>query len=169
MVWNRSSLDAVLVKQAWHVDGGHLFGRKLDCPPHCLDVFIPLIDVPPGEVKTCGMQQSPSSSSQHNAIVFEIRRETFDLSSQPLDCRAMKLTEKRSADDRGQSSGQRNSAPAHTRSQALRKSRLCSTPRARRLFPSHRCCAKAQQFCVFGTAQTAEFAETSLGEHLGIN
>lgn len=33
--------------QAWHVDGGHLFGRKLDCPAHCLDVFIPLIDVPP--------------------------------------------------------------------------------------------------------------------------
>jgi ectoine hydroxylase-related dioxygenase (phytanoyl-CoA dioxygenase family) len=32
--------------QAWHVDGGHLFGRKLECPAHCLDVFIPLVDVP---------------------------------------------------------------------------------------------------------------------------
>jgi len=32
--------------QAWHTDGGHLFGRKLDCPAHCLDVFVPLVDVP---------------------------------------------------------------------------------------------------------------------------
>ena len=36
-----------LWSQAWHCDGGHLFNRKIDCPPHCLDVFIPLIDVPP--------------------------------------------------------------------------------------------------------------------------
>ena len=33
--------------QAWHVDGTHLFGKKCQCPPHCLDVFVPLMDMTP--------------------------------------------------------------------------------------------------------------------------
>jgi ectoine hydroxylase-related dioxygenase (phytanoyl-CoA dioxygenase family) len=33
--------------QSWHVDGTHLFAKKLQCPPHCLDVFVPLMDMTP--------------------------------------------------------------------------------------------------------------------------
>ena len=32
--------------QPYHTDGGHLFGKSTECPAHCLDVFVPLIDVP---------------------------------------------------------------------------------------------------------------------------
>jgi hypothetical protein len=33
--------------QSWHVDGGHLWGRQLQCPPHCVDIFVPLMDMSP--------------------------------------------------------------------------------------------------------------------------
>mmetsp|Transcript_38204 Transcript_38204/g.59633 ORF Transcript_38204/g.59633 Transcript_38204/m.59633 type:complete len:288 (-) Transcript_38204:129-992(-) len=30
--------------QAWHADGEHLF-TQVHCPPHCINVFVPLVDV----------------------------------------------------------------------------------------------------------------------------
>jgi hypothetical protein len=47
--------------QAWHVDGTHLFGKKLQCPPHCLDVFVPLMDMTPALGPTEFIPGTPST------------------------------------------------------------------------------------------------------------
>jgi hypothetical protein len=36
------------VEQPWHTDGEHLFGPEIPTlPPHCLNVFVPLVDISP--------------------------------------------------------------------------------------------------------------------------
>mmetsp|Transcript_25988 Transcript_25988/g.78009 ORF Transcript_25988/g.78009 Transcript_25988/m.78009 type:complete len:142 (+) Transcript_25988:2-427(+) len=37
-------MDTRVHRRSWHVDGGHLDPAK-HAPPHCLNIFVPLVDV----------------------------------------------------------------------------------------------------------------------------
>ncbi len=80
----KTSIDSA--SQKWHSDGGHLFDH-VHLPPHCINVFYPLVDVSsengPTEVMTgthrLGLQNNPSATAiklcckAGSAILFDYR------------------------------------------------------------------------------------------------
>ncbi len=74
-------------EQPWHTDGEHLFGPEVPTlPPHCLNVFVPLVDITPdnGGTELCpgshhltrGVPEIYEQSSEH--------RETIGWRGRPL-------------------------------------------------------------------------------------
>lgn len=76
--------DALGAHQAWHTDGGHLFeSATATLPCHCLNVFVPLVDISAcngGTQFVLGSHKDPTSTSAvclvckaGTAIVFDYR------------------------------------------------------------------------------------------------
>lgn len=76
VMWARPASEGITDHQKWHADGGHLFDH-CHLPPHCINVFFPLIDVAsehgPTEVQPGSHVLGKFNDTSHSVVGLEAK------------------------------------------------------------------------------------------------